>query len=115
MSALPQQFETQLAHDTLLQPEKSQITEKYNKINPTHPSLTSDCFVKKNTFSVFVKKLKTHLRLQASLTKALEFKKKKKKPLEIAHSNRWDTNAFSTEYWIMNVAEHMDSFQWYSN
>lgn len=48
MSALPQQFETPLAHDTLLQPEKSQITEKYNKINPTHPSLTSDCFVKKH-------------------------------------------------------------------
>lgn len=48
MSALPQQFETPLAHDTLLQLEKSQITEKYHKINPTHPSLTSDCVVKKH-------------------------------------------------------------------
>lgn len=41
-------WKTPLAHDTLLQPEKSQITEKYNKINPTYPSLTSDCFVKKH-------------------------------------------------------------------
>lgn len=31
------------------------------------------------------------------------------------HLNRWDTNAFSAEYWIMNGAEHVDFLQWNSN